>query len=79
LERNNYGDNLYKYTQILLTIVDAVTHSVTTNRKSDDDYSSDVVTICLTDNCKDCTGSYSNQILRHRLICKCRCHRKETF
>jgi hypothetical protein len=35
----------------------------------------DTVTRCLTDNCKLCTGSYSNEVLRHRLVCKCRCHK----
>ena len=36
----------------------------------------DIVTLCLTDDCKDCTGSYSNEILGHRWICECLCHRK---
>jgi len=38
----------------------------------------DTVNRCLTDYCKDCTGSYSNEILRHKLICKCQCgHNKK--
>jgi hypothetical protein len=34
----------------------------------------DVVTQCLTTDCIDCTGSYSNEILNHRWICFCPCH-----
>lgn len=37
----------------------------------------DIVTDCLTKNCKECTGSYVNKILKHRLICKHYCHRDE--
>lgn len=87
MERSyDYGNNLYKdrcyastSRQIPTTIIDTdtVTRCVTTGCKSDDDFSVDVVTICLTDNCDDCTGSYSNHILRHRLICKCRCHKRD--
>jgi hypothetical protein len=33
-----------------------------------------IVTRCLTEDCKDCTGSYTNEILGHRFICKCSCH-----
>ena len=34
----------------------------------------DTVTQCLTDDCKLCSGLYVNNTLRHRLVCKCRCH-----
>ena len=37
----------------------------------------DTVNQCLTDDCKDCTGSYSNELLHHALICLCQCHREE--
>jgi hypothetical protein len=40
-------------------------------------FSADVITRCLTDSCQDCSGSYSNNIVGHRLICKCHCHRSE--
>lgn len=33
------------------------------------DYLSMEVTSCLTDECDSCTGSYSNSVFRHRLIC----------
>jgi hypothetical protein len=36
------------------------------------DFWTDTITQCLTDDCKECTGSYSNHLLRHRLICRCR-------
>jgi hypothetical protein len=36
----------------------------------------DIVTFCLTADCKDCTGSYTNKILGHKWICECLCHRK---
>ena len=32
---------------------------------------------CLTDDCSDCTGSYRNDLLEHRIICDCECHNKE--
>jgi hypothetical protein len=37
----------------------------------------DVVTLCLTSDCKDCLGSYTNQVLHHRFICKCECHKND--
>ena len=37
----------------------------------------DTVNKCLTDNCRDCTGSYRNNLLGHRIICHCECHNKE--
>jgi hypothetical protein len=40
------------------------------------EFLTDTVNRCLTDDCKDCTGSYSNDMLRHRLVCLCLCHRK---
>jgi hypothetical protein len=39
-------------------------------------YSMDIVTECLTSDCKDCTGSYSNEILSHRFVCTCECHNR---
>jgi hypothetical protein len=38
----------------------------------------DYVTKCLTDECNQCTGSYINAIIQHRLICKCKCHVTES-
>ena len=32
-----------------------------------------IITKCLTDTCEECTGSYINEILNHRLICRCSC------
>jgi hypothetical protein len=37
----------------------------------------DTVNKCLTDDCKDCTGSYTNDLLHHRLVCACECHNKK--
>jgi hypothetical protein len=37
----------------------------------------DIVTYCLTGKCVECTGSYVNKILNHRLLCNCDCHTKE--
>ena len=88
MERSyGYGNNLYKdrcnaprSPQIPTTGI-ATTDCKSAVRLSEknDDFSSDVVTICLTDNCKDCTGSYSNRILRHRIICKCHCRHKRNL
>ena len=36
-------------------------------------FTNDIVTKCLTDKCEECTGSYVNRILNHRLTCKCPC------
>lgn len=36
----------------------------------------DTVSTCLTDDCKDCTGSYINELLGHKLLCHCLCHRE---
>jgi hypothetical protein len=33
-----------------------------------------IITRCATNDCKDCTGSYYNEMLQHRFICKCPCH-----
>jgi len=33
-----------------------------------------IVTECLTPTCEECTGSYLNKILNHRLICRCSCN-----
>jgi hypothetical protein len=42
-----------------------------------DKFRTDVITCCLTGKCADCTGSYVNKILSHRLLCNCGCHKKE--
>lgn len=34
----------------------------------------DIVTQCLTTECKSCLGSYHNEVLGHRFICRCKCH-----
>jgi hypothetical protein len=34
----------------------------------------EVITHCLTIDCKSCLGPYSNEVLGHRFICKCECH-----
>jgi hypothetical protein len=41
------------------------------------DFQTDVITYCLTGKCAECTGSYVNRILNHRLLCNCGCHKKE--
>jgi hypothetical protein len=37
----------------------------------------DTITRCLTTDCVDCTGSYSNEMLNHKWICLCQCHQKQ--
>ena len=37
----------------------------------------ETVNRCLTDDCRDCTGSYRNDLLEHRIICHCECHNME--
>jgi hypothetical protein len=37
---------------------------------------SETVSRCLTDDCKDCTGSYTSELLHHRLLCLCLCHKR---
>jgi hypothetical protein len=34
-----------------------------------------IVTSCLSD-CKDCTGIYVNNIFGSKIVCTCRCHKK---
>jgi|GEM_PF-2547200 hypothetical protein len=34
----------------------------------------DIVTHCLTSDCEDCLGAYSNDLLGHRFVCICDCH-----
>ena len=41
-------------------------------------YSADIVTHCLTDDCSECTGSYINELLGHRLVCECTCHKNKS-
>lgn len=35
----------------------------------------DTILECLTDKCQDCTGSYINRVLGHKLTCICECHK----
>lgn len=45
------------------------------NTLKDKSFQLDIVTVCLTNDCEECTGSYSNEILRHRFVCHCtNCH-----
>lgn len=39
-----------------------------------EEFTMDVVTRCLTIDCKKCTCSYVNTAFRHMFICKCQCH-----
>jgi hypothetical protein len=39
--------------------------------------SSDTVTQCLTDDCRECTGSYICNIAKHQLLCNCTCHKNK--
>lgn len=36
----------------------------------------ETVSKCLTEDCKDCTGSYTSELLHHRLLCLCFCHKR---
>jgi hypothetical protein len=38
-------------------------------------HETDTIQQCLTDECKDCKGSYINKLFGHRLICLCKCHK----
>jgi hypothetical protein len=40
-------------------------------------FRTDIVNKCLTEGCEDCTGSYRNDLLQHRIICHCECHSKK--
>jgi hypothetical protein len=44
------------------------------SRKTSSEFLTDTVNQCLTDDCKGCTGSYSNDLLHRRLLCLCLCH-----
>lgn len=37
-------------------------------------YLTNIMTICPTEDCKDCTGSISNDLFGHRFVCMCQCH-----
>jgi hypothetical protein len=45
--------------------------------RRDKEFRTDVITCCLTGKCADCTGSYANKIVGHRLLCNCSCHKME--
>lgn len=45
--------------------------------KKESEFLVDTVNHCLSDDCKDCTGSYINELLHHRLRCLCQCHGEE--
>lgn len=38
---------------------------------------SDSITVCLTLNCEDCSGSYISRLTGYRLRCECKCHEKK--
>jgi hypothetical protein len=38
-------------------------------------FTTDFVTCCLSD-CNDCLGSYTNEVLSHRFLCRCKCHNR---
>jgi len=42
--------------------------------RAKDSLATDIVTHCLTADCKSCLGSYHNEILGHCFICRCKCH-----
>ena len=37
-------------------------------------YMTNIMTICPTKECKECTGSISNELLSHTFLCMCPCH-----
>jgi hypothetical protein len=45
----------------------------------DQEVSTDTILECLTDQCKDCSGSYINRLLGYKLICACRCHKSKKY
>jgi hypothetical protein len=41
-------------------------------------HQNDSITVCLTLNCTDCSGSYISRLTGYRLKCECKCHEKKT-
>jgi hypothetical protein len=39
----------------------------------------DTILECLTDQCKDCSGSYINRLFGYKLICACKCHKSKKY
>lgn len=39
----------------------------------------DSITVCLTQDCADCSGSYISRLTSYRLKCECKCHEKKTL
>jgi hypothetical protein len=39
----------------------------------------DSITVCLTQDCADCSGSYISRLTGYRLKCECKCHEKKTL
>ena len=39
-----------------------------------ENYVTNILNVCPTQDCKDCTGSISNDVFRHRFVCMCPCH-----
>ena len=45
----------------------------------DQEVSTDIILECLTDQCKDCSGSYINRLFGYKLICTCKCHKSKKY
>lgn len=39
----------------------------------------DSITVCLTLDCADCSGSYISRLTGYKLKCECKCHEKKTL
>jgi hypothetical protein len=37
-------------------------------------YITSIITICQTENCEECPGTISNEVLHHKFVCMCPCH-----
>lgn len=42
-------------------------------------HQTDSITVCLTQYCADCSGSYISRLTGYRLKCECKCHEKKTL
>ena len=51
-----------------------VTESASQKEKVRGRYMTNIITICPTKECKECTGSISNELLSHTFVCMCPCH-----
>lgn len=54
-------------------------NSVIGNQDNDKDtllINNAIITKCLTEECKDCTGFYRNKFIAHVFLCRCACHKK---